>query len=148
MKRLAINFMVLLGLGITATAQSTNAFPVQVELENGTLEGLYDTHSGIQKYFGIPFAKPPVGELRWKAPQPLDAWEGVMETKEFGPRPIQAMVFGDMKSRSKGLSEDCLYLNVWTPAKHNEKDLPVLVYFYEVTKIDQLFNYNNQGSNR
>lgn len=130
MKRLAINFMVLLGLGITATAQSTNAFPVQVELENGTLEGLYDTHSGIQKYFGIPFAKPPVGELRWKAPQPLDAWEGVMETKEFGPRPIQAMVFGDMKSRSKGLSEDCLYLNVWTPAKHNEKDLPVLVYFY------------------
>ena len=60
----------------------------------------------------------------------MDTWEGVKETKAFGPRPIQAMVFGDMKSRSEGLSEDCLYLNVWTPAKHSEKNLPVLVYFY------------------
>ena len=130
MKKLAINILALLGLGISATAQNTNSFPVQVTLQNGIIEGLYDTHSDIQKYFGIPFAKPPVGELRWKAPQPLDAWTGVKETKEFGPRPIQAMVFGDMKSRSNGLSEDCLYLNVWTPAKYNEKNLPVLVYFY------------------
>ncbi len=130
MKKLAVNLLVLLCISFTVSAQKINTFPVQVELENGTLEGLYDTHSGIQKYFGIPFAKPPVGELRWKAPQPLDAWEGVKEAKEFGPRPIQAMVFGDMKSRSKGLSEDCLYLNVWTPVKNNQKDLPVLVYFY------------------
>ncbi|MCB0855855.1 MAG: carboxylesterase family protein, partial [Bacteroidetes bacterium] len=66
----------------------------------------------------------------WKAPQPLDNWKGVKETKKFGPRPVQAVVFGDMKSRSDGLSEDCLYLNVWTPAKRNSKGLPVLVYFY------------------
>nr|WP_321411148.1 carboxylesterase family protein [uncultured Allomuricauda sp.] len=130
MKKLTTNFLVLLGFGLSVIAQDKNAFPVQVDLKNGTIEGLYDTHSGIQKYFGIPFAKPPVGELRWKAPQPLDDWNGIKETKEFGPRPVQAMVFGDMKSRSNGLSEDCLYLNVWTPAKHNEKDLPVLVYFY------------------
>ncbi|MBW8242689.1 carboxylesterase family protein [Muricauda oceani] len=130
MKKLTTNFLVLLGFGLSVIAQDNNAFPVQVDLKNGTIEGLYDTHSGIQKYFGIPFAKPPVGELRWKAPQPLDDWNGIKETKEFGPRPVQAMVFGDMKSRSNGLSEDCLYLNVWTPAKHNEKDLPVLVYFY------------------
>jgi len=130
MKKLAISFLVLLGFGLTITAQDDNAFPVQVDLKNGTIEGLYDTHTGIQKYFGIPFAKPPVGELRWKAPQPLDDWKGIKETKEFGPRPVQAMVFGDMKSRSRGLSEDCLYLNVWTPAKYNDKDLPVLVYFY------------------
>ena len=130
MKKLTTNFLVLLGFGLSVIAQDKNAFPVQVDLKNGTIEGLYDTHSGIQKYFGIPFAKPPVGELRWKAPQPLDDWNGIKETKEFGPRPVQAMVFGDMKSRSNGLSEDCLYLNVWTPAKHSEKDLPVLVYFY------------------
>ncbi|RIV34265.1 carboxylesterase family protein [Flagellimonas lutimaris] len=130
MKKLAISFLVILGFGLTITAQDDNAFPVQIDLKNGTIEGLYDTHTGIQKYFGIPFAKPPVGELRWKAPQPLDNWKGIKETKEFGPRPVQAMVFGDMKSRSNGLSEDCLYLNVWTPAKHDDKDLPVLVYFY------------------
>lgn len=128
-KRLLAVMVLLFGMSELA-AQQTNAFPVQVSLENGIIEGLYDTHSGVQKYFGIPFAKPPVGELRWKAPQPLDAWKGVKETKEFAPRPLQAMVFGDMKSRSKGLSEDCLYLNVWTPAKHNDKKLPVLVYFY------------------
>lgn len=130
MKKLAAIILILHGFCITVSAQTINAFPVQVELKKGTIEGLYDTHTGIQKYFGVPFAKPPVGELRWKAPQPLDAWEGIKETKEFGPRPVQAMVFGDMKSRSNGLSEDCLYLNVWTPAKQNDKDLPVLVYFY------------------
>lgn len=111
-------------------AQETNAFPVKVTIENGIIEGNYDTHTGIQRYFGIPFAKPPVGELRWKAPQPLENWKGIKETKAFGPRPMQTMVFGDMKSRSNGVSEDCLYLNVWTPAKRNTKNLPVLVYFF------------------
>ncbi len=111
-------------------AQSINLFPVQVTIENGTIEGNYDTKTEVQKYFGVPFAKPPVGDLRWKAPQPLDNWSGVKETKKFGPRPIQSIVFGDMMSRSNGLSEDCLYLNVWTPAKRNTKNLPVLVYFY------------------
>ncbi|MDZ4708920.1 MAG: carboxylesterase family protein [Saprospiraceae bacterium] len=81
-------------------------------------------------YFGIPFAKPPVGTLRWKAPQPVTNWTGVKHTKKFGPRPVQGVVFGDMMSRSDGLSEDCLYLNIWTPARRNTKDLPVLVYFF------------------
>ncbi|WP_318308057.1 carboxylesterase/lipase family protein [Flagellimonas crocea] len=121
--------MMLLVFG-TAIGQNKNAFPVQVSVENGTIEGNYNTHTGIQSYLGVPFAKPPVGDLRWKAPQPLDDWTGVKETKVFGPRPMQTMVFGDMKSRSDGVSEDCLYLNVWTPAKHDTKGLPVLVYFY------------------
>ena len=111
-------------------AQENNSFPVQLKLANGIIEGNYNTHTGIQTYFGVPFAKPPVGELRWKAPQPLDNWNGVKVTKEFGPRPMQTMVFGDMKSRSNGVSEDCLYLNVWSPAKRNTNDLPVLVYFF------------------
>lgn len=116
--------------GSAAMAQGQDAFAVQATVENGTLEGLYNVKTGIQSYLGIPFAKPPVGELRWKAPQPLDDWEGVKETKKFGPRPMQAFVFGDMNFRSDGVSEDCLYLNVWTPAKRNTTDLPVLVYFY------------------
>ncbi|MGR3811691.1 carboxylesterase/lipase family protein [Jiulongibacter sp. NS-SX5] len=123
-----ISFLIMTGIG--AAAQNKNGFPVQVKIENGLIEGNYDTKTGIQKYFGIPFAKPPIGELRWKAPQHLDNWEGVKITKEFGPRPMQKVVFGDMNSRSNGVSEDCLYLNVWTPAQRNTKNLPVLVYFY------------------
>ncbi len=111
-------------------AQNNNSFAVRTTIANGIIEGNYDTKTGIQKYFGVPFAKPPVGNLRWKAPQPVENWEGVKETKKFSARPMQAVVFGDMNSRSDGVSEDCLYLNVWTPAKRNTKDLPVLVYFY------------------
>ncbi len=114
----------------TTFAQNQNAFPVQTKTEHGTIEGNYNTHTNIQTYFGVPFAKPPVGELRWKAPQPLENWEGVKETKTFGPRPMQTMVFGDMKSRSNGVSEDCLYLNIWTPTTRNINNLPVLVYFF------------------
>ena len=125
-----IFFGFLLIMKIAAVAQENNAFPVRATIENGMIEGNYDTQTGIQKYFGIPFAKPPVGDLRWKAPQPVANWKGVKETKKFGPRPMQTIVFGDMKSRSDGVSEDCLYLNVWTPAKSNTKDLPVLLYFY------------------
>jgi para-nitrobenzyl esterase len=115
---------------LAALAQDNFGFPVQVKLETGAIEGLYDTKTGLQTYFGIPFAKPPVGDLRWKAPQPLENWKGVLETKKFGPRPVQGIVFGDMQSRSDGLSEDCLYLNVWTPAKKATVGLPVLVYFF------------------
>jgi len=110
--------------------QNNNSFAVQTKIENGLIEGLYDTQTGLQFYLGIPFAKPPVGDLRWKAPQPPDNWTGIKETKKFGPRAVQSIVFGDMNSRSNGISEDCLYLNVWTPAKRNTTGLPVLVYFY------------------
>ncbi len=113
-----------------ARAQNNNAFAVQTTVEGGTIEGNYDTKSGIQTYFGVPFAKPPVGNLRWKAPQQPEKWQGVKQTKKFGPRPMQTVVFGDMNSRSDGVSEDCLYLNVWTPATRITKGLPVLVYFY------------------
>src|SRR5687767_8295055 len=98
---------------LSVTAQKESSFPVQATVENGVVEGLYDTKSGLQLYRGVPFAQPPVGALRWKAPQPLGNWKGVLETKAFGPRPVQAIVFGDMNSRSNGISEDCLYLNVW-----------------------------------
>jgi para-nitrobenzyl esterase len=111
-------------------AQTNNYLSVQAKTTNGIIEGNYDTKTGMQFYLGVPFAKPPVGLLRWKAPQPLNNWAGILQTKKFGPRPVQNIVFGDMKSRSDGLSEDCLYLNVWTPAKRNTKNLPVLVYFY------------------
>jgi para-nitrobenzyl esterase len=112
------------------TAQTNNYFPVQTTIHNGVIEGNYDTKTGMQFYLGIPFAKPPVGELRWKAPQQMENWKEVKQTKKFGPRAVQGIVFGDMKSRSEGVSEDCLYLNVWTKAKNNTANQPVLVYFF------------------
>ncbi len=130
MKTPILFIALFLMINTVVISQDKDAFPVQVKVENGIIEGNYNTVTGIQTYLGVPFAKPPVGDLRWKAPQPLDNWDGVKETKKFGPRPMQRMVFGDMKSRSNGVSEDCLYLNIWTPATRNTKDLPVLVYFF------------------
>lgn len=131
LRNFQMSFFLLAGMVSGALgAQNPNAFPVRAQIAAGTIEGQYDTHTGIQTYFGVPFARPPVGELRWKAPQPVEPWEGIRETKAFGPRPMQTLVFGDMKSRSAGVSEDCLYLNIWTPADRNTKDLPVLVYFF------------------
>jgi len=130
MKKISCLTLLVCLIYLAVTAQNNNAFAVRVTIENGIIEGNYDTKTGIQTYFGIPFAQPPVGALRWKAPQLVISWPGVKETKKFGPRPMQTNVFGDMNSRSDGVSEDCLYLNVWTPAKRNTKDLPVLVYFY------------------
>lgn len=97
---------------------------------NGTLEGTFDAAKGIHSFKGIPFAAPPVGELRWKAPQLPSNWEGVLKATRFAPRAMQLPLFGDMGFRSNGMSEDCLYLNVWTPTTSKDANLPVLVYFY------------------
>ena len=124
------NFCSSIFLLMTISFLAQNPDAVQVELESGTIEGFQKEETGLNYFFGIPFAQPPVDELRWKAPQPLREWEGVKETKVFGPAPVQANVFGDMKFRSERQSEDCLYLNVWAPAGKVTEKLPVLVYFY------------------
>ena len=101
----------------------------QVKTPNGVVEGVLEK-SGIYSFKGIPFAAPPLGSLRWKEPQPVVNWEGVRKANRFGPRAMQPPIFGDMVFRSDGMSEDCLYLNVWTPSHTATKKLPVLVYFY------------------
>lgn len=98
-------------------------------ITNGTLEGVTES-SGIRSFKGIPFAQPPVGDLRWKDPQPVQNWTGVRKADHFGNRGMQKPIFGDMGFRAEKMSEDCLYLNVWTPAKNAKEHLPVLVYFY------------------
>jgi para-nitrobenzyl esterase len=123
-------FVCLCLINIACLPQNSSVKSVQVKIQNGLIEGLQDSEAGLQMFFGIPFAKPPVGDLRWKSPQPAEDWAGVLETKKFGPKPVQAAIWGDMNSRSDTMSEDCLYLNVWTPANRGKKPLPVLVYFY------------------
>ena len=100
---------------------------LQVKTQYGILEGFEE--NGVKKFLGVPFAQAPVGDLRWKAPQPVKAWEGIREAKQFGDDPMQPNVFGDMNFRGPGRSEDCLYLNIWTTAKTTADALPVLIYF-------------------
>jgi para-nitrobenzyl esterase len=101
-----------------------------VHVDAGTLSGIRDARAGLDEFRGIPYAAPPVGALRWKPPQPVAAWQGARAADRFGPRCMQRGLFGDMVFRSSGMSEDCLYLNVWTPALREGGKLPVLVYFY------------------
>lgn len=101
----------------------------QVKTANGILQGVSEA-SGIHAFKGIPFAQPPVGNLRWREPQAPKNWNGVRKADHFGPQAMQRAIYNDMMFRSDGKSEDCLYLNVWTPAKDAKEKLPVLVYFY------------------
>ncbi|CAN5570316.1 hypothetical protein BH23BAC1_BH23BAC1_10960 [soil metagenome] len=122
-------FLFFLFIQYAAIAQLENGTqPPQAKTANGIVEGIND--SGVRVFKGMPFAQPPVGELRWREPQPVKNWDGVRKADQFAPSPMQRAVFGDMNFRSDGKSEDCLYLNVWTPAKSAAERLPVLVYFY------------------
>lgn len=125
MKKLIL-FLMIIGL---LTAMKTLAQGPRVKTANGVAEGTIDS-TGIHSFKGIPFAQPPVGDLRWKEPQPVKNWDGILKADHFGPNAMQKNVFGDMNFRSSGMNEDCLYLNVWTPAKSAKAKLPVLVYFY------------------
>ena len=121
---LAIASLTLLS---ACTAKKSEEVTLQVKTQYGVLEGIEE--DGVKKFLGVPFAQAPVGELRWKAPQPVQSWEGVRDAKQFGDDPMQPSIFGDMSFRGKAKSEDCLYLNIWTTAKTTADALPVLIYF-------------------
>ena len=121
--------LAIASLAILSACTQKKGEPValQVKTQYGILEGFEE--DGVKKFLGVPFAQAPVGELRWKAPQPVQPWEGVREAKAFGNDPMQLDVFGDMQFRGAGRSEDCLYLNIWTTAATTADALPVLIYF-------------------
>ena len=100
----------------------------QVKTDSGIVEGKED--GAVHAFLGIPYAAPPVGDLRWKAPAPASKWGGVRNATEFGAHCMQGKVYGDMNFRDAGGSEDCLFLNVWVPAKPSAAKLPVMVWIY------------------
>ena len=121
--------LVIAGMAMLGACTEKKAADVtlQVKTQYGVLEGFEE--DGVKKFLGVPFAQAPVGELRWKAPQPVQSWEGVREAKAFADDPMQPDIFGDMNFRGSGRSEDCLYLNIWTTAATTADALPVLIYF-------------------
>ncbi len=101
-----------------------------VKTSAGKVAGKWSADGSVREFLGIPYAAPPVGPLRWQPPQPAAKWHGVRQMTNFGPRCMQAPLYKDMVFRDSGPSEDCLTLNVWTPAKNKHAKLPVMVWIY------------------
>jgi para-nitrobenzyl esterase len=103
----------------------------RVKIANGILESTVPPKDGVRSFKGIPFGQPPAGDLRWREPQPVKDWKVARNADQFGPRCMQrTSPNADYWFRSNGMSEDCLYLNVWTPAKSGNEKLPVLFYVF------------------
>ncbi len=135
MKKFSLRIVLLLVLFVLILNGQMSAQLVgSVKTENGLVSGV--TNGEIVLFKGIPFAAPPVGDLRWKAPQPAQNWEGILKCTEFSASPMQAtpvpfmMWTQEFIAPKEPLSEDCLYLNVWTGAKTDAEKRPVFVYIY------------------
>jgi para-nitrobenzyl esterase len=109
-------------------AASPAGAQLQVQVESGRLEG--STAGDVESFKGIPFAAAPVGELRWRAPQPAPRWQGVRAATGFGSDCMQEPFPSDAAPLGVPPAEDCLYLNVWRPAERSEQKLPVMVWIY------------------
>jgi para-nitrobenzyl esterase len=103
---------------------------VQQQTANGIVEGVVSPDGKVRTFKGIPYATPPIGSLRWKPPQPVKPWKGVLKTVAYPKRAMQGRIFSDMIFNDEGPSEDCLYLNLWMPENHPERKLPVMVWIH------------------
>ena len=102
-----------------------------LSVEGGALAIPEPDVNGVRAYKGVPYAAPPVARLRWRPPQPVPPWAGVRPVGAFGPNSLQGVVFDDNDPRPAGISEDCLYLNIWTPAAPDDgARLPTMVWIH------------------
>lgn len=118
--------VILVGMLVTSGACAAD----QVTVSSGVLEGTTGRVAGVRIFKGVPFAAPPVGDLRWKAPKPVVSWTGVRKADEFGNRCVQTNPYPDQLWRDTKESEDCLTVAIWTAAKSAREHRPVLVWFY------------------
>jgi len=119
----------LLSAAITALLASNVATAQPVKTAGGTVKGTATTDGRIRIFKGIPYAAPPVGENRWREPKPAPPWQGVRDATEFGAQCVQGHMFDDINFSRPG-SEDCLNLNIWTPASAAADRLPVMVWIH------------------
>jgi para-nitrobenzyl esterase len=117
-----------IGLAVLLAGVATSTAAAPVKTAGGRVEGTTTAGGAIRVFKGIPFAAPPIGERRWQAPQPPAPWSGVRQAAEFGPRCRQGQIFADIVFTD--LSEDCLTLNIWTPATSERDRLPVMVWIH------------------
>ena len=152
-----VAFLALFAADLKLTAPPFRAIPAveaphpsvteTVSVTEGELTGVYTEDGGVAVYAGIPYAAPPVGELRWREPQPAAPWEGVRTCDAFAPMAMQQSgntlytsltqllgthnyVFSLKDNFREPMSEDCLYLNIWAPAEHSGEPLPVLFFIH------------------
>ena len=128
-----------MGFLLLSCGKSQNPALISIEsvsVEGGLISGNTDSTGQVKIFKGIPFATPPLGELRWKAPKPVQPWEGIKACSENPPAPMQntpVPFFAwseEFLIPKEPISEDCLYLNIWTPAKQTDEKLPVMVWIY------------------
>lgn len=115
---------------LLTTTIAFSQIPLQVATDKGTVEGEATRDGKVIAFKGIPYAAPPVGKLRWAPPALAEAWTGVRDAKSFGYHCVQGAIFRDMMFHDPGASEDCLTLNIWTPANAAKGKLPVMVWIY------------------
>ena len=151
MRKKGLGFVSLVGLvivlGWTFSARSANntlqGLQGPIHVEGGAVVGTPAWAWGVRLYRGIPFAAPPVGEFRWKPPQPVVPWQGVLTANHFGARCVQREGGAEQAPAGVGttgalwdepgtsaMSEDCLYLNIWTPASAADEKRAVIVFFH------------------
>ena len=118
-------------MSLVACEFDNQSISLIVEIENGSIKGVQE--GNLKKYLGIPYAEPPIDELRWAPTKPAQNWKGVKSVESNSKicfQPKQLADFYDRVPDINNMSEDCLTLNIWTRAKNKDEKLPVMVWFH------------------